>query len=192
MSLKMFIKGLTSDINRLQAFKKNKSKREEIEKILADSFLMLSEIVSDRVSLAREAVLTGFSIVPSQEMLDKIIEFAAISGLDKLDNEEVEVENIEEVVEHASGLPICRVTAVGKFSRAKTKSQIFSGNSVETFLKDLNTGVNLENIFQNLSSQMMSQSYGKADTKLKRNKKKKKFRNLEGLLAIQVRNTTIK
>ena len=188
----MFIKGLTSDINRLQAFKKNKSKREEIEKILADSFLMLSEIVSDRVSLAREAVLTGFSIVPSQQMLDKITEFAAISGLDKLDNEEVEVENIEEVVEHASGLPICRVTAAGKFSRAKTKSQIFSGNSVETFLKDLNTGVNLENIFQNLSSQMMSKSYGKADTKLKRNKKKKKFRNLEGLLAIQVRNTTIK
>ena len=74
-----------------------------MEKILADSFLMLSEIVSDRVSLAREAVLTGFSIVPSQQMLDKITEFAAISGLDKLDNEEVEVENIEEVVEHASG-----------------------------------------------------------------------------------------
>ena len=66
----MFIKGLTSDINRLQAFKKNKSKREEIEKILADSFWMLSEIVHDRVSLAREAVLTGFSIVPSKQMLD--------------------------------------------------------------------------------------------------------------------------
>ena len=89
----MFIKALTSDINRLEAFKKTKSKRQEIEKLLATSFLTLSEIVSDRTSLAREALLTAFSIVPSQEMLDKIREFAKVSGLDKLDQED---DNVKE------------------------------------------------------------------------------------------------
>ena len=107
--------------------------------------------------------------------------------MDKLADEEVVQEDMEEVVDNSySGLPTCRVTAAGKFSRAKTKSQRVSGSSVETLLQDLNTGANLENVFQNLSLQMMNQSYGKAETKLMRNKKKKKFRNLEGLLAIQV------
>ena len=84
LCLKMFIKGLTSDLNQSEACKKNKSKKAEIEGRMAKGFWYLSEVVSDRVSLAREAVLTGFSICPTKERLDKIKEMAAYSGLDKL------------------------------------------------------------------------------------------------------------
>ena len=69
MTLKMFIKGLNNDINNLEAHKKNKTKKAEIEKLLSQSFLRLSEIVSDRLSLTREAVPT----VPTKEALDIII-----------------------------------------------------------------------------------------------------------------------
>ena len=77
----MFIKGLTSDLNNSEACKKNKMKNAEIESRMATGFWFLSEVVSDRISLAREAVLTGFSISPSTEMFDKIKELAAFSGL---------------------------------------------------------------------------------------------------------------
>ena len=80
----MFIKGLTSDLNNCEACKKNKTKKAEIEGRMAKGFWFLGEVVSDRVSLAREAVLTGFSIAPSKEMFDKIKDLARHSGLDKL------------------------------------------------------------------------------------------------------------
>ena len=90
--MKMFIKGLTSDINQCESNKKNRSKRSETESRLANGFWMLSEILAERVSIAREAVLTGFSICPSRQMLDKIRELAKISGLDKLSETEAEEE----------------------------------------------------------------------------------------------------
>merc|ERR1712130_144775 len=100
LCLKMFIKGLTSDLNNSEACKKNKTKNAEIESRMATGFWLLSEVVSDRVSLAREAVLTGFSISPSKEMFDKIKELASYSGLDKIvdveDEKDVSIEEIEE------------------------------------------------------------------------------------------------
>ena len=84
LTLKIFIKALNSDINKLETLKKNKSKKAEVERLLSQSFLLLSEIVEDRRSLAREAVLTGFSIVPTQEALEKIKHFAKLSGFDQV------------------------------------------------------------------------------------------------------------
>ena len=185
----MFIKALTSDINRLEAFKKNKSKREEIEKLLAASFLTLSEIVSDKTSLAREALLTAFSIVPSQEMLDKIREFAKLSGLDKLEQGDIKDKEDVKTEANDSSLHHGQVTAGGKFSRVKPKSEGNTSDhqSAETMLNSLSSDINLNNLMESLAGQLKTDSYGRANTKLRsRTTKKKKFRNLEGLLAIQV------
>ena len=119
--MKMFIKGLNTDINNLEALKKSKTKKAEVEKLLSQSFLRLSEIVSDRLSLAREAVLTGFSIVPTIEALDKIKKFAKLSGFDKLAKDNEDHESPEEVPTEISDGTHCRITAEGKFSRAKPR-----------------------------------------------------------------------
>ena len=195
MTLKMFIKGLNNDINNLEAHKKNKTKKAEIEKLLSKSFLRLSEIVSDRLSLAREATLTGFSIVPTQEALDKIKMFAKISGFDKLAKENEDEVIPEEVATETSNGSHCRITAGGKFSRAKpiTGSSEKGVNSAEACLKSINKKHNFENIFDSFSGQLTGKAFGRAERKLRSKEiKKKKFRNLEGLLSIQVKFNLIK
>ena len=187
--MKMFIKGLNNDINNLEAHKKNKTKKAEIEKLLSKSFLRLSEIVSDRLSLAREAVLTGFSIVPTQEALDKIKKFAKISGFDELAKENEDEVIPDEVAAETSNGTHCRITAGGKFSRAKpiTGSSEKGVNSAEACLKSINKKHNFENIFDSFSGQLTGKAFGRAERKLRSKEiKKKKFRNLEGLLSIQV------
>ena len=190
MALKMFIKGLNKDINNLEAYKKNKTKKAEIEKLLSKSCLRLSEIVSDRLSLAREAVLTGFSIVPTQEALEKIKKFAKISGFDKLAKENEDEVSPEKVATENSNGTHCRITAGGKFSRAKpiTGSSEAEVNSAEACLKSINQKHNFEKIFESFSGQLTGKAFGRAERKLRSKEiKKKKFRNLEGLLSIQVK-----
>ena len=176
ISLQMFIKGLTSDINRLEAFKKNRTKKEEVEKRLANAFLLLSEIVGDRVSLAREAVLTGFSILPTSGMLEKIKEFAKVSGLDKLAEENKDEVDVEEVVKFSRSRPIHNLQAHNTECK-----------SAESLLSSLDSRLNLQEIFENFTGKLGAEKYGKAERKLRsKETKKKKFRNLEGLLSIQV------
>ena len=188
--MKMFIKGLTSDINQCEATRRNKSKRLETEARLANGFWLLSEVLAERVSLAREAVLTGFSITPSQEMLDRIRDLAKHSGLDKL-TETVAGEEYEEESgqDHRLGIH-CRVTSAGKFSRAKSRPSGVTGGSDSTanVFKSIDSSLNLEDIFKNLNDKLSKDQFGRAQTKLRTHKRKnkKKFRNLEGLLAIQV------
>ena len=184
--LRMFIKGLTSDINRLEAFKKNKSQKEEVEKRLAEAYLFLSEVVGDRHSLAREAVLTGFSIVPSKVLLEKIKHYAKLSGLDKLAKENTDDHDEQmEVTEDASGLH-CRITASGKFSRAKSNVLDANNAGVASLLNSLNSNKDIKSVFDDLSGQLSEKKYGQAQTKLRsQTVKKKVHRNLEGLLAIQ-------
>jgi hypothetical protein len=47
--------------------------------------LLTLQLHAANVAVSRECVLTAFSIKPSEELLNKIREFAAISGLDKLE-----------------------------------------------------------------------------------------------------------
>ena len=177
--MQMFIKGLTSDINRLETFKKNRTKKEEVEKRLANAFLLLSEIVGDRVSLAREAVLTGFSILPTSGMLEKIKEFAKVSGLDKLAEENKDEVDVEEVIKFSRSRPIYNLQA--------TREAHNTDKSAESLLSSLDSRLNLQEIFENFTGKLGAEKYGKAERKLRsKETKKKKFRNLEGLLSIQV------
>ena len=178
--MQMFIKGLTSDINRLETFKKNRTKKEEVEKRLANAFLLLSEIVGDRVSLAREAVLTGFSILPTSGMLEKIKEFAKVSGLDKLAEENKDEVDVEEVIKFSRSRPIYNLQATHEAHNTEYKS-------AESLLSSLDSRLNLQEIFENFTGKLGAEKYGKAERKLRsKETKKKKFRNLEGLLSIQV------
>ena len=186
--MKMMIKGLTSDINQCEANKKNRSKRSEIESRLANGFWMLSEILAERVSIAREAVLTGFSICPSKQMLDKIRQLAKLSGLDKLcenENEVKEEKCVETEGQDLQGIH-CRVTSAGKYSRATSGGE--GMDSTATVFSAIDSDLNLEEIFRNINDKMSNNPYGRAKTKLRTHKRKnkKKFRNLDGLLAIQV------
>eukprot|EP00092_Neocalanus_flemingeri_P016179 GFUD01017511.1.p1 GENE.GFUD01017511.1~~GFUD01017511.1.p1 ORF type:complete len:1648 (+),score=501.50 GFUD01017511.1:169-5112(+) len=200
LCLRMFIKGLTSDLNNTEASKKNKSKKAEIESRMAKGFWYLSEVVSDRVSLAREAVLTGFSISPSAEMFDKIKELAAHSGLDKLVDEEDEKDvSFEDVPEESLGLH-CRVTLGEETPKAKlfTRAHQAKHSMVHLMPDNSNTRFtqmksgNMDfstwctNLTGGLSVTKFAIGVGRANTKLRTNGKiKKKFRNLEGLLSIQ-------
>ena len=189
----MMIKGLTSDINQCETNKKNRSKRSETESRLANGFWLLSEILAERVSIAREAVLTGFSICPSKQGLDKIRQMANLSGLDKLCEKEVEEEKcVENERQSLQGIH-CRVTSAGKYSRAKNLASSGGGggegkDSTATVFSAIDSDLNLEEIFRNINDKMSNNPYGRAKTKLRTHKRKnkKKFRNLDGLLAIQV------
>ena len=181
----MMIKGLTSDINQCETNKKNRSKRSEIESRLANGFWSLSEILAEKVSIAREAVLTGFSICPSKQMLDKIRELAKISGLDQIcaNDTEEEENSVENDLQDLVGIH-CRVTSAGKYSGARKEGN----DSTATVFSAIDSDLNLEEIFRNIKDKMSNNSFGRAKTKLRTHKRKnkKKFRNLEGLLAIQV------
>jgi len=195
LPLKMFIKGLTSDLNASEASRKNKTKKAEIEKRMAEGFWLLSQVVGEqRLSLLRECVLTGFSIYPTQEGLDRIRELARISGLDKV--EEPEDENQEEEMTEeplVSGLH-CRVPAdkskrnrFTKMSNRKGKDrENYKGSVLAAFClldrEENDWGEKLGSLLQEVGQEQC----GRAQTKLRNtHTKKKKFRNLEGLLSIQ-------
>ena len=65
-----------------------------------------------QVTLARECVLTGFSIYPSNEMFEKIVEMAIHSGLDKIGVDEDDGEKEEQKIEKGDEKRArhCRVT----------------------------------------------------------------------------------
>ena len=189
MCLRMFIKGLNCDINSCEAHKRHRSKRTEIEKRLARGFWLLSQMVKDRVSLARECVLTGFSISPSQEMFERIVEFAIHSGLDKIGEKAKEEEVVnEEEEESPKNATHCRVTLCGvtKAYQGGRSANKATKSSEQSFPK-LNDNENeFESSCNSLLDELTSAKYGRAQSKLGKNfQKKKKFRNLEGLLSIQ-------
>ena len=47
----MFIKGLNCDVNAVEAHRRHRAKRSEIEKRLSRGFWLLSQMMKDRVSL---------------------------------------------------------------------------------------------------------------------------------------------
>jgi len=195
LCLKMFIKGLTSDLNQSEACKKNKSKKAEIEGRMAKGFWYLSEVVSDRVSLAREAVLTGFSICPTKERLDKIKEMAAYSGLDKLtDVKEEKDVAVVDVPEEKFDIR-CRITLGEETVKAKDAMKMHQARHNQHFKTKENSSVIFQQLkvdadhrswFDKLSGELATNNVGRANTKLRTNKiNKKKFRNMEGILSIQ-------
>ena len=173
-----------------------------------------------QVTLARECVLTGFSIYPSQEMFEKIVEMAIHSGLDKigLDEDEEEKEEKEHEDDDEKKSRHCRVTDFKKptysarcanigilsifikmchlhiilltykitFRKADGSSNT-SASALSRLTEDnLDNWDDFESTCVSAEESFSGAKYGRAETKLGKNfKKKKRFRNLEGLLSIQ-------
>ena len=109
-----------------------------------------------------------------------IQEFAKLSGLDKVENSQVKEEAGE--MEGGKGVTSaatrgCRVTMTGPGKLCRT-GRAGGAGKLFALLQPGNWG----------GGGLQGVTPGRAETKLRSNKnKKKKFRNLEGLLAIQVR-----
>ena len=79
------------------------------------------------------------------------------------------------------------MTPVPRVKPVVSSNDTEDGSSAATLLKSINSKLNFELIFDSLTGQMTDKEYGRAERKLRSKEiKKKKFRNLEGLLSIQV------
>ncbi|CAG9863019.1 unnamed protein product [Phyllotreta striolata] len=81
--LELFVKNLTTFINQIEALKdtENATKTESATAQLAEIYSDLAEFMADKVKVARECVLTAFSLKPTQERLTNLEKLAQKSGL---------------------------------------------------------------------------------------------------------------
>ncbi|CAG9759404.1 unnamed protein product [Ceutorhynchus assimilis] len=86
-AIEMFIRAITADMNEIERLKQTN----EIAKIkntsarLAQSFEYLGDLLDHEVKVAREIVLTAFSIYPTQHRFNRILDMARRSGYKVLD-----------------------------------------------------------------------------------------------------------
>lgn len=83
----MYIRALTTDMNELER-QKDADEKEKVTAItsrLAAAFCSLADFLDEHVKVARECVLTAFSLEPTKERLKNIEELAKRSGFQVLD-----------------------------------------------------------------------------------------------------------
>ncbi|VEN60876.1 unnamed protein product, partial [Callosobruchus maculatus] len=80
--IEMYIRALTTDMNELEKQKdaKDTEKVQVITQRLATAFMSLAHFLDEHVNVARECVLTAFSLAPTSDKLQKIEELARRSG----------------------------------------------------------------------------------------------------------------
>lgn len=85
--IEMYIRALTTDMNELERQKDadEKDKVAAITSRLAEAFCNLADFLDEHVKVARECVLTAFSLEPTKERLKNIEELARRSGFQVLD-----------------------------------------------------------------------------------------------------------
>ncbi|EZA47798.1 hypothetical protein X777_15231 [Ooceraea biroi] len=85
--IELYIRALTTDMNELesQKAKSDKDKVRETVKRLSTQFLKLADVVDSNIGIARECVLTAFSLHPTRACYDRIKELAVACGKAKED-----------------------------------------------------------------------------------------------------------
>lgn len=80
--VELLVRGLTTDMNRLENLKHEENIDEEsnTKTRMSLAFDKLSRILEDKIEVARECALTGFSLTPTEERLKLIENFARRSG----------------------------------------------------------------------------------------------------------------
>lgn len=83
----MYIRALTTDMNELesQKAKSDTEKVRETAKRLSTQFLKLADVVGSNIGIARECVLTAFSLHPTRACYDRIKEMAVACGKTRAD-----------------------------------------------------------------------------------------------------------
>ncbi|KAI4497985.1 hypothetical protein M0802_006809 [Mischocyttarus mexicanus] len=80
--IELYIRALTTDMNELesQKAKSDKEKVRETAKRLSTQFLKLADVVGSNIGIARECVLTAFSLHPTRVCYDRIKDIAIACG----------------------------------------------------------------------------------------------------------------
>lgn len=96
--IELYIRALTTDMNELesQKAKSDKDKVRETAKRLSTQFLKLADVVDSNIGIARECVLTAFSLHPTRACYDRIKELAVACGKAKEDGISQEEPTIKE------------------------------------------------------------------------------------------------
>ncbi|KAK2589097.1 hypothetical protein KPH14_001924 [Odynerus spinipes] len=86
--IELYIRALTTDMNELesQKAKSDKEKVRETVKRLSTQFLKLADVVGSNIGIARECVLTAFSLHPTRACYDRIKDIAVACGKTKQDD----------------------------------------------------------------------------------------------------------
>ncbi|XP_047355373.1 serine-rich adhesin for platelets-like isoform X1 [Vespa velutina] len=86
--IELYIRALTTDMNELesQKAKSDKEKVRETAKRLSTQFLKLADVVGSNIGIARECVLTAFSLHPTRACYDRIKDIAIACGKTKQDD----------------------------------------------------------------------------------------------------------
>ncbi|KAF7270211.1 hypothetical protein GWI33_016821 [Rhynchophorus ferrugineus] len=86
-AIEMYIRALTTDMNELERLKhaNEEDKVKLTTSRLSNTFTNLADLLDDHVKIARECILTAFSLEPTKERLKKIEDLARRSGFPVLD-----------------------------------------------------------------------------------------------------------
>lgn len=86
-TIELYIRALTTDMNVLERLKLDCDNDRVLEtsRRLAHGFLCLADVLEENIKVSRECLLTSFSLLPTQESLDRIVKLAALSGYEVLD-----------------------------------------------------------------------------------------------------------
>ncbi|XP_034944742.1 LOW QUALITY PROTEIN: formin-J-like [Chelonus insularis] len=98
LAVELYIRALTTDMNELetQKAKSDKDSVHETVKRLSMQFLKLADILDSNIGIARECVLTAFSLHPTRTCYDKIREMAVACGKLKQESDADEAEDEED------------------------------------------------------------------------------------------------
>ncbi|XP_070157004.1 serine-rich adhesin for platelets isoform X2 [Polyergus mexicanus] len=135
--IELYIRALTTDMNELesQKAKSDKDKERETAKRLSTQFLKLADVVDSNIGIAKECVLTAFSLHPTRACYDRIKELAMACGKAKEDGvlqegESIKKEEPDKILEKNSGEDDLLTSTI----KINVKSEIMDNNSVtETF-----------------------------------------------------------
>ena len=114
-----------------QKSKADKEKVRETAKRLSVQFLRLADFVVSNIGIARECVLTAFSLHPTRECFDRIKEIAVACGKTKHDSETV---NDDEEIDRFQRTPESPLSEI-KEERMSPTMEKFENNKLENIVK---------------------------------------------------------
>ncbi|KYN41035.1 hypothetical protein ALC56_04628 [Trachymyrmex septentrionalis] len=149
--IELYIRALTTDMNELenQKAKSDKDKVRETAKRLSTQFLKLADVVDSSIGIARECVLTAFSLHPTRTCYDRIKELAVACGKVKEDGglQEIKIKKEPKEIIEDDHLPISAI-------EVEIKSELIENDNVTetSLIPSLSSAVSeVQSLHQNLT-----------------------------------------
>ena len=99
LSVVTMLKGFTYDLNKKEAAISNKDEkaRDQAETSMSYGMQRLALVLRDHIPMARECILTAFSLTPTQKLMNEITNFAQICGFVQEAEGNMNVQEIESI-----------------------------------------------------------------------------------------------